>query len=126
MPRLRKPSNILELSGAWKQNPQRRRRSVPKSKREIKREPPDYFDAGQREAWQFLLERVPDQVLKDADEAIFEMASVMFARFREQGADSPAYLLTRLDIMLDRMGMTPSGREKLTVPQQDENEFKDF
>jgi len=123
MPRPRKPSNILEMTGAYKKNPQRKRPNKPKAKRGISIDPPETFEPDQKQAWKDIIERCPDKVLMNSDELTVEMASVMLARFRQDGAQTPSHILTRLDIILDRMGMTPSGREKLTVPQDNENEF---
>lgn len=119
------PSAIHEASGAFDHDPQRR------AEREGEPQPagplgdaPEAFTELQREAWHEIAREAAPGVLKNADRILLEMACRLIARMRgELGEfDQPqplkaaeyALLLT----ILGRMGMTPSDRARLKVPEK--------
>lgn len=70
--------------------------------------------------------KMPAGVLMDTDSGSIEITSVLWARFRREKSEMPGHLITRLDIMLDRLGMNPSSRSKIRVPKKRENKFDDL
>ena len=62
MGRKRKPTAVLEMSGAFKKNPDRRR-NEPESTGPLG-SPPESFSKPEVEAWRVLVERAPTGVLR--------------------------------------------------------------
>lgn len=110
MARQRKPSNVLELRGAFKKDPQRRRKTlqVPDSPFG---DPPDNFDELQRQAWLEILELAPPEVLKRSDRVQVELLASLIAEFRAARYAFPASKIGHLRLMLGSLGMTPASRE---------------
>ena len=75
MPAHLKPTEILELNGAFKKNPKRRRPVGPKSKDGIG-EPPAHLDATEKQIWAELIQNAPQGVLTSADRVILALAKL--------------------------------------------------
>lgn len=111
MARPRKPTNVLELKGAFKKNPQRARKDAetvgPLS------EPPAHLGGAALHAWNEIAQHAPLDVLTDSDRIALEVAANLLAQFREDPVDFPATKLVRLEALLGKFGMTPADRAKV-------------
>ena len=126
MSRPRKPTKILEASGAFKRNPKRKRGSEPEVTTPIGNAP-EHMEADQVTAWCEIVVSAPAEVLTGADRLALEIAAVLMAEFREDPREFQAAKLTRLTALLGQFGMTPSERSKLGVGNKPkENAFADF
>lgn len=133
MPRPRKPTATLELTGAFKKNPQRAaaRKGEPKPSGPLGA-PPDYLSETERACWNELSELSPAGVLTNADRPLVELGSRLWAKIREDGIGGK-YGVTVGEIAqykdcLIRMGLTPVDRSKINLAPNEEqkNEFEEF
>jgi len=111
MARPRKPTNVLEASGAFRKDPQRRRQDAetvgPLTKA------PAHLGGGVLHAWNEISRFAPRDVLSDSDRIALEVAATLLAQFREDPAEFPATKLVRLEALLGKFGMTPADRAKV-------------
>jgi phage terminase small subunit len=130
--RPRTPSNVLELRGAFRKHPERRRKDAPGAG-VLNHEPPEELGGAAARAWRFLVERLPQAALSSSDEvAIAQAARLMAAIWALDslgGALNRQYasLSAELRQWLIQLGMTPQARTKLPVrdPDKPRNRFKD-
>lgn len=130
MPNPKKPMAIRELHGTAHRNKQRNNDDAPEPTRGIG-PPPDYFSAGEREIWDYLVSIMHHGVLKEPDRPTFEVLAKLFYRFRygsfDKDAPIPCLMAAELNKMCGIMslyGMTPSDRQKIVVPKsQKKNPF---
>lgn len=122
--RPRKPSNILELSGAFKHNPNRARPNEPKPEGTLNLRAPVHMTQGMKKCWKEIVKVAPAGVLTSADGPLVEMACALLAEFRSDPMDMPIARMARLHALLRSMGMDPSGRASLVVPNQKTNPFE--
>lgn len=88
MPRPRKPTNVLNLTGAFRKNPQRlrSRANEPKDDRDIGK-PPRGISKEVRAAWREIVECAVPGVLCRSDRPALLAAAQLFARMKEQRGD---------------------------------------
>lgn len=123
MARPRTPSNVLELRGAFKKNPQRRRSPVVAAG-EFNPEPPAHLTQDHVRAWHWIVKQIPPGVLTASDYSSIEMMAGLQAR---------AWLTGELDYIKElrqwfgQYGMTAAGREKISAkkPEGAGNPFAD-
>lgn len=123
MPAHRKPTAVLELSGAWQKNPQRRR-TEPKPRAALGRAPkqsPISF----AQAWKLIVSACPEGVLADRDRLIVEIAASLLVQFRDDPAKMPTARLQRLTSILGELGMSPASASRVTVPKP-KDEFDEW
>jgi hypothetical protein len=86
MPKPRKPTKLLELSGALKRNPGRyaNRLHEPKATGPLG-DPPDRMSGTERAAWHELAQLAPDGVLTKADRWLVEITCRLMVAGREHG-----------------------------------------
>lgn len=122
MGRMRIPSNILELRGAFDKNPQRRRQE-PQVDAELG-PPPDHFDDARRAAWAEVVDMAPEGVLTKADRIAIEMLADLMVRYRaSMTPDGDKFTSAdRRDLMalLARFGMTAADRSRVAAPKEKE------
>lgn len=119
MARPRKPTNVLELTGAFKANPSRgRERENEPSPEEPISDAPAHFDAGQAEAYRELVRKAHRGVLCDADSVVVEAGAVLLARMRKAPDEFTAGEFGRLEAILGKLGMTPADRSKVSAPKK--------
>lgn len=125
MARPRTPTNVLEMRGAFKANPQRReeRKDEPVVHEPIG-EPPKSFTADQLQAWNDLVTHCPSGVLTKADAMGVEEAARLLAKSRAGTADSNDRRL--FANYLSRFGMTPADRSRVKVVFQDSKPSNPF
>ena len=127
MPAPRKPSNILELKGAFKKDPSRRRKAL-----KVPDSPfgpvPDHFDEHQRRAWAEFLEIAPPGVLKRSDRNALELAASLTAEFRQAPYAFTGAKIAQLRALLATFGMTPAARETFSLAEGDQvpDRFSEF
>jgi hypothetical protein len=118
------PTEILELSGAFKINPQRRRPRAIKSKHPLG-EPPKDFKPAEAQCWAELQWMIPPTVLVASDRWTVEMACRLMAKLRIDKISGPE--LGKLSWCLGVMGATPVDRARLTAPPEaPSNPFEEF
>lgn len=104
MARPRKPTNVLELTGAFKKDPQRRREDA-EPVGELTA-PPAHINGAVLHAWKEIAKYAPRDVLTNSDRLSLELAANLLAQFRNDPLDFPAAKLVRLEAMLGKFGMT--------------------
>ena len=127
--RPRKPTQVLELVGAFKKNPQRKgdRENEPRPEGLLKPTPPTYFTPEQKKVFREIVKQIPPKVATTSDKIIVEITAVLLAKFRSPDGLMASELST-LTKNLSQLGMTPADRSKIKVPgsPQKENPFKDI
>ena len=111
MARPRKPTHVLELSGAFQKNPQRRR--AREAEPEITLgvgDPPAGLTTLEDAAWREIAQTAHVGILSAGDRIAVEMAARLLAEFRAAPLAFPNARLTRLNHLLSSFGMTPSAR----------------
>lgn len=131
MARPRKPTRILELSGAFKKDPQRRaaRSGEPEVKEAIGKPPPG-LTRRVRAAWLEIVKNTPPGVLTSADRIAVGIASRLLSR-EKAGRGLKAAERGQLIKLLEAFGQTPRSRTYINVPasnahQQAVNDFRDI
>ncbi len=111
MPAHRKPTELLELSGAFEKDPQRRRPIGPKSDRPIG-DPPPHLAPDEAACWREFCRDAPGGVLTSADRLALEMLARLIAKGRRPegllGAE-----MSNLRALLGEMGATPASRSRV-------------
>lgn len=124
MSRPRKPTADLELRGAFRKNPQRRRKD-PETAGPLG-EPPAGWAPELKAVWYELAENAPLQVLRVRDRWLVELA----CRLKYQERTDPDMSSAKLALLLNclsRMGMTPSDASKVHAPKEkQESPFSKF
>jgi phage terminase small subunit len=149
MTRPRTPTNVLELSGAFDKNPQRRRRD-PKAAGPLG-SAPVHLDEQERQLWNEFRRKAPEKVLTAADRFVLEILCRLMARQRYPGTVCPCDPKTPCPICkgtcyvgrvplsngelnalmqgIAKLGFTPVDRAKISVgsgKEQDDNPFTKF
>lgn len=114
MARPRKPTSVLEFTGAFKKHPERRRQRAnePQQDEELG-DPPDQLNEAQAARWKDIVADCPEGVLRRADRMAVEMAARLWTKLRD-GTAKPAEVGI-LSSLLGRLGMTPADRSKVSV-----------
>jgi len=115
MGRPRKPTAVLELTGAFQKDPQRRRDHEPKPQGPIG-DPPADFDDVLMVLWRELLGMVPAGVLAVADRWLLELTCRTMREVKRGHALAAEKNL--LLSCLSRMGLTPADRSRIAVPKE--------
>lgn len=113
----RKPTAVLQLSGAFKHNPARaqERENEPEPKAGIG-PAPSRLSILEAEAWDYLVGISPPGVLGDSDRAHLELTARLMAYSWETPFSSiDTAKLNRLAAMLGQMGFNPVDRSKVKV-----------
>ena len=126
MPKQPTPSNVLELRGAYKKNPQRRRTKEPKSSEPIGK-CPDYLTEGQKKCWLELKNQCCPGVLTGADGTILELGACLYAEMRADYVAMSTSRLAQFLKVLGVLGLTPADRTRIKIePQAPANKFAAF
>jgi hypothetical protein len=111
MARPRTPSNILELRGSFKKNPQRRRQDAPGAG-PVDFKPPAHLPTDVAPAWRWLCERLPKILISRSDEIGIEAAARLLTEVWSQRRPEPR-LYAELRAWLRELGMTVQARTKM-------------
>lgn len=118
MSRPRKPTAHLELVGAFKKDPQRRREGEPVSDESAI--PHLKLTENGRLAFDFLVETAVPGVLQKMDSAYLALTAEALGRVWYGGESVTMADLQRAGQMLVRLGMTPTERSKVVVAKKAE------
>lgn len=127
MSRPRKPTNVIELTGGFKKDPQRKRGNEPKPAGTLK-SAPKHLDADAKKCWKEIVSVMPAGVLTKADGMIVEIAAVLMVKFRKDLSAMTASKMNLLINCLTRIGMTPADRSKINIgsPEDEKNPFENI
>jgi hypothetical protein len=127
MPRPRKPSNVLELNGAFKHNPDRKRATV-KAAHGVVGDPPEHFDEIQRREYAEIVRLAPPGVLKPSDAQSVALLATLMAEFHQAPYAFNAAKYGATLKLLQQFAMTPSSRENFSVKTDEEpqDELREF
>jgi phage terminase small subunit len=115
MSRPRKPAKILEISGAYLDQPGRRRPPAPKSTEPIG-DPPAELDEAARRCWREVVAEAAPGLLTEADRGVVELVAAIRARNRRGEATT-----SEVGVMLRglvELGLTPARRSKVAPAGQ--------
>lgn len=118
MARPRKPTAVLNITGAFAKNPNRKRPGEPKPTGGIGPYRP--LTEGSLEPakiWDELVGMCAPGVLTNSDRAAMEIAVEYLRQFRVDPIHCSAERVKTLIALLARFGMTPSDRAKLSLPE---------
>jgi len=127
MPANRVPTKIMDLRGAFKVHPERKREreNEPQPTEDIGA-PPKGLSRSEKACWREIVKNSPPGVLKNSDRVALEMLSCLLAEFRIQKTLFKAAKLAQLNSLLGRFGYTPSDRSKVYVePPPKKNKYAD-
>lgn len=121
--RPRTPAKILELKGAWKKDPQRRR-EAPKGAGEFNPQPPAHLPQELVRAWNYVVEQIPPGVLTGSDYSSIEIMARLQASVWMGGSLD---VVKELRQWWGQYGLTGAAREKLSAkaPKSRGNPFAD-
>ncbi len=114
MPRPRKPTDSLELSGAFRKNPQRARPPEAKSRRPFGT-PPTHLSEADKAVWSEIEADLPRGVLTSADRYVVELLARLVAKLRADWLTGTE--MSQMTWCLSHLGMTPSDRSKVLAPE---------
>lgn len=133
--RPRKPHSELELSGAFKKDPQRltQRLNAPQAEGKVGA-PPNHLNPLQKEIWREVVAALPRGVAGKSDRMSIEMICRYWATVRKHGLGGRLGLSPRdVSLLLQlfgKYGLTAADRQRLTIkddPDPDEvNDFSEF
>ena len=125
MGRPTKPTAVLELVGAYKKDPQRKRLKEPKPTKGI-----GSFVLGPTdlaEIWDEVVGQVVPGVLTISDRMALELVCRLYAEIRLKPDKISVGKVTALANLLGRFGLTPSDRAKISMPEEEkEDEWSGF
>jgi phage terminase small subunit len=117
MPKPRTPSAVLEARGAFAKDPARRREDFQAG--EFEREAPAYFNEGQRQVWDEIVDLLPAEVLQSTDRMAVELTSRLIARFRDLEDDKVTMAqVAQIRTALASLGMTPADRSRVSAKKK--------
>lgn len=122
MARPRTPTNVLELRGAFKKNPDRARVDPPTEAG--LGAPPSYLNKAECHIWKEIESRAPAGVLTRSDRLAVEQMCYLVYRIRTQPDDVKVAERNLLRSYLGQFGMTPADRAKISAaPEKPSNPF---
>jgi hypothetical protein len=104
---------VLDIRGAFKHNPGRRREDAPGAG-PVDFKPPAHLPTDVGPAWRWICERLPKIVLSSSDEIGIEAAARLLAEVWSQRRPEPR-LYAELRAWLRELGMTVQARTKIPV-----------
>ncbi|HET9087149.1 MAG TPA: hypothetical protein VFN53_06490 [Acidobacteriaceae bacterium] len=118
---IRKPTSVLELSGAIAKNPKRHaaRRSEPKPVDGIGN-PPAHFGDAEAAIWFEIIAQCAPGVLFCSDRLMLEQISVLV--FKSRSGKITAMERALLGSMLQQFGMSPVTRSRIAVAQPEKKD----
>lgn len=126
MPRHRKPTNVLELSGAFRKDPNRARPNEPISGTPFPSSPPRRLKRREQQAWKEIIRACAAGVLRGRDALWVENAARLQAEWWDIGRDMAPAKITQLRYYLGALGLSPSDSAKLSVERGKTNPFDKF
>ena len=127
--RPRKASNVLELTGRFKTNPDRRtaRENEPTPSIAINDTPPNWMTKAQRACYRELVRGCHADVLSSADGTWVEITACLLSEYREDPRSIKPQKLSRLMTCLGQLGMSPADRSRASkIKRENKNRFAKF
>lgn len=127
MARPRKPTALLELTGAFRKDPQRWRGAAPQPTGPLGA-PPDRLEPAEKKCWLELEALVPPGILFNSDRWHVEITACLLAKMRDpRGGLGGKHGLRAgevrlLNKCLTQMGMTPADRSRIAIIKEDESD----
>lgn len=116
MPQPRKPSAVLEASGAFSKNPKRAAaRSGEPRPIALLESVPSHLKPAAAACFREILEQAHAGVVSVADSVALEVTAELLAEFRSAPAAFSAAKLTRLMASLSLFGLTPADRSRVAA-----------
>ena len=109
---------ILQLRGAFKKDPQRRRPNEPEVTAPFVFDPPAHLSESSADCWREIAGIAPAGVLTAADVLVVEMLADLLADYRREPSAMAPVKLGHMRQMLRSLGLDPSGRASLVVPKK--------
>ena len=125
MARHKTPSNVLDLKGSYKKHPERRNNEEPEGL-PLDSKPPKYFDKEHVKHWNDLISRIPDGVVTNSDYYLLVIGAAILAEIEETQGHLPNERIAKFVTISAKLGLTPSDRVGLKVPQKKKNKFDDI
>jgi len=119
----RKSSKVLELTGAYAKNPQRRNDAEPEGNGSFPKDAPELLNDIEKQYWHELVAMVPAGVLTGSDVLAIELLTKLVFEFRTSYTEMPSARLSRMSAEMGRLGLTPADRTKLSIEKPKENKF---
>jgi hypothetical protein len=116
MGRPRTPTKVLQITGAYKAHPERRRNNEPEPSGQIGEAPEHFATQDLRDVWAEFIRITPDGVLTVSDRIHLEVVCQLVIEYRSDPVEFTAAKLTRLESMIGKLGLNPSDRSKVVVP----------
>ena len=123
MGRPKTPTNVLELRGAFKKDPQRKRDLEPEGNSSFSKEPPKHLSASQKKIWKEIILLIPAGVLTGSDLIHVEIVTCLLTEFRESNGSIDTARITRLTSEMGKLGLNPSARAGLSVDKPKTNKY---
>jgi hypothetical protein len=127
MSRRKQPTQVMELKGAYKKDPQRRPPAKMEDKIILSEVPPTHLEDDEKLIWREIMgfQAIPE-LFRASDAYIIEMTVIHIAKMRRREATAADY--TRLHKLLYELAMTPAGKAKFAPPAKNEevNAFADL
>ena len=115
MSRPRKPTAVLEASGAFVHDPQRRRPPSPMCKGPL-RDAPMHLGQRERDIWAEIAATLPEGLAGDADSCAFEILVCLFSQFRHERETMMGSLISQMTSLFSKFGLDPASRARLHAP----------
>lgn len=126
MANMRKPDNVLKLSGSYRKD----RHGDPKDKIEMEIEAPempDFLDDVAAEEWKRVCRILENMgLLTVLDRTVLAQYCVLYSKLAGDPAKFGPSDHTQLRLCAKEMGFTPSARSGIKVPNEGQGEFKDL
>lgn len=126
MARLPQPSKVLEMRGAHRKHPERKRKHEPVPRAGIG-PAPRHLTPGQAAIWDEIVGITPAGVLGDSDRVSLESLVKLVDDMRQDFSKFTGSKMSQMISLLARFGLTPADRTRISVPSgKGGNEFEDL
>jgi len=115
----KKPTALLEVTGAYQKNPQRRKKAEPKPRMGIGRFPKN-APCTPESVWDELVDNICPGVLGNSDRVVMETLAHLLSQFRTDPVEFPAAKMTIMERCLGKLGMTPVDRTRVVAEQAED------
>jgi len=122
MPERRKPTAILERSGAFAKNPQRKRARANEPIPRPFGNCPAHLSSTDKKIWAELFAKLQPGVAGDSDEMAFEVLVCLVGNFRHrEKLQLPQVIgeVSQMNLLFSKFGMTPADRSRVTGSPDD-------
>ncbi len=115
------PTAIKELSGSFKNHPERKNHDEPKPAHGISENPPDHLDDYEKSIWFEVVSKAPSGVLFNSDEFVVEIVACYLAEYRLDRKNFAVGKMGRLQAALGKLGLSPSDRAGIVAEKPEED-----